>query len=467
MPSEKSMVIIFMLVLYVLFMVYLTWIGRNKAKNLTDFLTAGREGSLILIASSYLGNHVGTGIVIGGATYGVTYGLGGAWYGIGAAISFILFGLIVAGWAYNHKYLTIPSYLRDRYPKTGRAMTVVWSLLSAAVSVTTLTGQIIAGRQLFTYLGIDPLLGSIISVLVILLYCTVTGMWGTIMVGFWQAVIILVGLVIAMFCCFSGGGWGTVQANLSADHFDWIPFDGATLFAMCVPTAIYGLTSGNAMQLTASSNSKRSAIGGALLGGVLVAIVTFFPVLLGMYGAAVYPDADAGSIIFTVIMETLPTWVAGLMLAAIIAAVMSTCDSTIIVVVTSIVYDTYKNVLAPAMHHTPSDKKMRNACSVISVLLFVFALVLSFTSNDIISILSSGYTIWVAGGMIPFMAGRLWKGTTSYGALAAIIVGSLVAWIDLLGISNFPSSLVCLIPAAVTAVVVSLLTKEKTAPKAE
>ena len=138
-----------MLVLYVLFMVYLTWIGRNKAKNLTDFLTAGREGSLILIASSYLGNHVGTGIVIGGATYGVTYGLGGAWYGIGAAISFILFGLIVAGWAYNHKYLTIPSYLRDRYPKTGRAMTVVWSLLSAAVSVTTLTGQIIAGRQLF------------------------------------------------------------------------------------------------------------------------------------------------------------------------------------------------------------------------------------------------------------------------------------------------------------------------------
>ena len=186
-----------------------------------------------------------------------------------------------------------------------------------------------------------------------------------------------------------------------------------------------------------------------------------------MYGAAVYPDADAGSIIFTVIMETLPTWVAGLMLAAIIAAVMSTCDSTIIVVVTSIVYDTYKNVLAPAMHHTPSDKKMRNACSVISVLLFVFALVLSFTSNDIISILSSGYTIWVAGGMIPFMAGRLWKGTTSYGALAAMIVGSLVAWIDLLGITNFPSSLVCLIPAAVTAVVVSLLTKEKTAPKAE
>ena len=467
MSPDKSFVIILMLILYALFMVYLTWVGRNKAKNMTDFLTAGKEGSLILIASSYLGNHVGTGIVIGGATYGVIYGLGGAWYGLGAAISFILFGIVCAGWAYDHKYLTIPSYLRDRYPKSGRIMTVIWSMLSAAVSVTTLTGQIIAGRQLFTYLGVDPLLGTLISVAVILLYCTVTGMWGTIMVGFWQAVIILVGLVIAMFCCFSGGGWGMVTETLPADHFDWVPFDGATLFAMCVPTAIYGLTSGNAMQLTASANSKRSAVGGALLGGISVAVITFFPVLLGMYGAAAFPEADSGAIIFTVIMESLPTWVAGLMLAAIIAAVMSTCDSTVLVVVTSIVYDTYSNVIAPALHHKPKDKNMRNACNVISILLFAFAVVLSFTSNDIIGVLSSGYTIWVAGGMIPFLFGRFWKKTTSWGALAAMIVGSIVAWIDLIGITDFPTSLVCLIPAAIAAVVVSLLTQEKKTPAAE
>ena len=292
-------------------------------------------------------------------------------------------------------------------------------------------------------------------------------MWGAITLGFWQAVIIIAGLIIAMFCCFSGGGWTTVVETLPADHFDWVPFDGATLFAMCVPTAVYGLTSGANMQLTASSDSKKSAVGGALIGGVLVAIITFFPVFLGMYGAAVFPEADAGSIIFTVIMETLPAWIAGLMLAAIIAAVMSTCDTTLMTIVTSLVYDTYGNVIAPELHHTPKDKNMRNACSVISILLFVFALILSFTSNDIISILSSGYTIWVAGGMIPFMAGRLWKGTTSYGALASMIVGSLFAWADLLGITNFPSSLVCLIPAAITVVVVSLLTKDKAASKAE
>ena len=464
---EKSMVIIAMLILYALFMVFITWRGRNKAKTTADFMTAGKSGKLYMIASSYLGDHVGTGIVIGGATYGVTYGLGGGWYGLGAALSFVLFGLLVAGWAYDHKYLTIPTYLRERYPKTGRIMTVIWALLGSAVGVTTLCGQIMAGRQLFTYLGIDPLLGSILSVIVILLYCTVTGMWGAITLGFWQAVIIIVGLIIAMFYCFSGGGWTTVVETLPADHFDWVPFDGATLFAMCVPTAIYGLTSGACMQLTASSNSKKSAVGGALVGAVLVAVVTFFPVLLGMYGAAVFPEADSASIIFTVIMESMPTWIAGLMLAAIIAAVMSTCDTTVMTVVTSLVYDAYGNVVAPELHHTPKDKNMRNACSVILILLFVFALILSFTSNDIISVLSSGYTIWVAGGMIPFMAGRLWKGTTSYGALASMIVGSLFAWADLLGITNFPSSLVCLIPAAITVVVVSLLTKDKAASKAE
>lgn len=461
MSREKSLVIILMLVLYALFMVFITWRGRNKAKNTTDYMTAGKSGKLHLIASSYLGDHVGTGIVIGGATYGVTYGLGGAWYGLGAALSFILFGVFVASWAYEHGYLTIPTYLRIRYPKTGRTMTVIWALLGAAVATTTLCGQIIAGRQLFSYLGVDPLLGSIISVAVILLYCTVTGMWGAITLGFWQAVIIIVGLVIAMICCFSGGGWEMVTSTLPADHFDWVPFDGTTLFMMCVPTAVYGLTSGACMQLTASSDSKKSAVGGAIVGALLVAVVTFFPVVLGMYGAAAFPEADAGSIIFTVIMESMPTWIAGLMLAAIIAAVMSTCDTTLMTIVTSLVYDMYGNVIAPAMNHTPDDKKMRKGCTVVSILIFSFALILSFTSNDIIGILSSGYTIWVAGGMIPFLAGRLWKRTTSYGSLAAMLVGSLFAFLNLFGITHFPTSLFCLIPAAIAVVVVSLLTPDE------
>lgn len=458
----KTATIIAILIVYMLGMLYIGWRGSKHAENFTDFLTAGKAGKLHLIVGSYLGGHLGTGIVVGGAAYGVTHGIGGAWYGLGAAGSFLLFGLFVSRWAYRNNYLTIPAYLRDRYPATGQIMTVVWALLGSAVAVTTLTSQIIAGRALFQYLGIDPLVGTIISVLVICVYCSAAGMFGVIATDFIQSTIIFIGLIVALFCCFGGGGLDMVTSTLDASHFDWVPFDTPTLLLMVGPTAIYGLTQGASMQLTASSDSEKTAFRGAILGALGVAIVTFMPVFLGMYGAAAYPDVPANSIIFTVILEKLPTLVAGLMLAAIVAAVMSTCDTTIMTIITSLVYDTYGNVLAPVMGHKTKQENLRKASVVMSFVLMTIATVLAFISNDIISVLSSGYTIFVAGGMIPFIAGRLWKGTTSYGALASMIVGSIFAWLNLMGIIHFPTSLFCLIPAAITVVVVSLFTKEKT-----
>ena len=457
----KATVIIVILLVYMAAMLYIGWRGSKHAETFSDYLTAGKAGKLHLIVGSYLGGHLGTGIVVGGAAYGVTHGIGGAWYGLGAAGSFLLFGLFVARWAYRHNYLTIPAYLRDRYPSTGKIMTVVWALLGSAVAITTLCSQIIAGRALFEYLGINPLVGTIISVIVICVYCSAAGMFGVIATDFWQSTIILAGLVIALVFCFSGGGWDMVRSTLDASHFDPVPFDMSTLVLMVGPTAIYGLTQGASMQLTASSDSEKTAVRGPILGALGVAIVTFMPVFLGMYGAAAYPDVPANSIIFTVILEKLPTLIAGLMLAAIVAAVMSTCDTTIMTIVTSLVYDTYGNVLAPMMGHEADQRNLKRASSVMGFVLMGLATILSFTSNDIISVLSNGYTIWVAGGMIPFVAGRLWKGTTSMGALASMAVGSLFAWLNMLGITHFPTSLFCLIPAAITVVVVSLLTKEK------
>ena len=459
----KFAIIVGILLLYMAAMLYIGYRGSKHATTFTDYLTAGKAGKLHLIVGSYLGGHLGTGIVVGGAAYGVTHGIGGAWYGLGAAGSFILFGLFVSRWAYRNNYLTIPAYLRDRYPETGKIMSIVWALLGAAVAVTTLTGQIIAGRALFEYLGIDPLVGTIVSVIVICIYCSAAGMFGVIATDFVQSTIIVIGLIIALFVCFSGGGWEFTKNTLDAAHFDPIPFDAATLTLMFVPTALYGLTQGASMQLTASSDSEKTAFHGALLGGLGVAIITFLPVFLGMYGAAAYPEAAANTIIFTVILEKLPIVIAGLMLAAIIAAVMSTCDTTIMTIVTSLVYDAYGNVLAPMMGKKPDQKNLKTAASVMGWVLMAFATILSFTNNDIIGVLGSGYTIWVAGGMIPFIAGRMWKKTTSWGALASMAVGSLFAWFNMAGITHFPTSLYCLIPAAITVVIVSLLTQPKKA----
>ena len=69
--------------------------------------------------------------------------------------------------------------------------------------------------------------------------------------------------------------------------------------------------------------------------------------------------------------------------------------------------------------------------------------------------------IWVAGGMVPFLFGRFWKKTTGVGALSSMFTGALFALLNMKGITHFPTSLFCLIPAAIVCVIVSLCTQKK------
>ena len=457
----NTAIIVIILILYMGGMLYIGWRGKKYATTTKDFLTAGKKGTIRLNAGSYLGGHVGTGIVIGGATYGATVGIGGAWYGLSCAFAYILFAIVTARWAYDHNYLTIPTFLRERFPDTGKAMTVVWSILGGCVAITTLTGQIIAGRALFSYLGINPLAGSIISVIVICLYCSAAGMFGVIATDFWQCVIILGGLVVCLFITLGGGGYAAMTSSLPAEFNNFMPFDAPTWMLICLPTAIYGITNGASMQLTASAKDRKTAIWAPVVGAVLVAIFTMMPVYIGMYGKYAFPDADPSHIIFTVIMNKMPAVLAGLMLAAIVAAVMSTCDTTIMTIVTQWVYDLYGNVFAPLMGKKVDDKKQKFACQWLSWVLMALALLLSFTQNDIITVLASGYTLWVCGGMIPFLCGRFWKKTTGIGALASMIVGAIAALLNVLHVTHLSTSLFCLIPALVVCIVVSLLTPPK------
>ena len=456
----NTAIIIVIMIIYMAAMLYIGWLGSKNSKSMTDFLTAGRKGKLYMVAGSYLGAHVGTGIVVGGATYGAKYGIGGMWYGIGAALSFILFGFFCAKWAYENKYLTIPAYFRDRYKTAGKGITIVWSVLSIAVALSTLTGQVIAGKSLFAYMGINPFIGCVLSMIVIYLYCSASGMWGVMMTDFWQCVVILVGLVATLFAIFGKGGSEVIN-GLDPKFFKAVPFDAKTLLFMVLPTALYGLTGGANMQRTASAENVKVAKKAPLIGGILVACFTLLPVLIGMYGIGKYPDADPSSIIFEVIVNELNPVLAGLMLAAVVAAIMSTCDTTIMTIVTSAIYDAYGNVIAPKFGLKNDDKALKNASKGLTVFLCILAVFGAFVSNDIISTMATGYTMFAAGGLVPFVFARLWKKGTSEAAVASMIVGMGVALLNTLKVISLVNGLLCVIPAAIVYVVVTLLTEKK------
>ena len=353
------MTIIIIFAIYMIAMMVVGQIGKKYSGTLSDSLTAGKQGTLIMVAGSFLGSHIGTGIVVGGATNGATYGVGAGWYGVGAALSFALFAFVTARWVRKHGYVTISTYFRDRYTRFGHIITLIVAIAGIFGATANIAAQVIAGKQLFVYAGIDPLIGSTIAVVVIGIYCTAAGLWGVMMTDVWQVIIIVIGMGAAIISLFLNFDGAAAISSLNADYFKAVPFDTETLLWMVVPTTMYGLISASAMQRAASAKTEKIALWGAIIGAVGTGLFTFLPVVIGMYGRAAFPEVESSSVLFTVMFQVLPEWLAALLLVAVVAAVMSTADTQLMTIMANGMHDIYTNTLAPKYNLNTDEKRMK------------------------------------------------------------------------------------------------------------
>ena len=150
--NSRVTIILVIMAIYLAGMLWIGLKGRKYSETNKDFMTAAKQGSMLLVVGSYLGSHLGNGVVVGGAQYGALYGIGGLWYGAGAALSFVLFALVMSKIVYKKGYLTLPDVLSDRYG--GKVVSVLIAILHYCTMIAICAGQIMAGRLLFEYVGL-------------------------------------------------------------------------------------------------------------------------------------------------------------------------------------------------------------------------------------------------------------------------------------------------------------------------
>ena len=310
-------VIIVILVIYMAGMLAIGFAGKKKSATMTEFLTAGKSGGMFVMVCTYIGAHVGNGIVVGGAQYGAEYGIGGMWYGLGACLSYVLFALVMSRLLYTRGYITIPDLIRDRYK--SKFASVLMAVLNICASLGIMAAQIMAGCALFEALGLNPTLGGIVMAVVVFIYCSISGMWGVMITDSVQTLVIFFSTV---FCI-------------------------VIVAMMLVPGALNGLISGAAYQRTASCKDEKVAFWSPIIAAAALIPFVIMPVVIGMYGKALFPDAPTASILFTVVLQDMPPIVAGLMIAAVLSAVMSTMDIGLLNVTANAVNDIYFKTLNP------------------------------------------------------------------------------------------------------------------------
>ncbi len=429
--------------------------GRKHASTVDDFLTASRSSNLWFVMASGVGAHIGSGVVVGTTQYAISIGMAGAWYAIGCGISFVVHALVMTRFIYRNHLISFSDYFKRRY--ASNFIIFLYSGIGPFACIASIGGQLIAGKVIFQAFGFDPNVGLIITAAVVLIYTMFSGLWGSYATAVFQVATILVGIVIASISMFHQGGFELIHETYEPQMFSLGNLTSEMWVLFVVPTVLSTLIDQTSVQRASSARTEATAFWGHLLGFFPLCLVGILMALIGMWGGALFPDAGASSFIM-LLMDRFPPLICAIMICAILAAIMSTCSGAFVAVDALVVHDLYKGFI----NKNASERQMKTINMILNVIVALGAVVCAIIFTNIIDLLSSGYTIMMSGCLIPLLGGIVWKRATTKGAAASAIVGMIVALLCVFGVLNVPfASVFPLIPAILTFIIVSLLTKHE------
>ena len=445
--------------------------GTKLIRGTDDFMLAGRRLGPFMVLTGLTATHIGGGAVMGVSEDSYVFGISGIAYSAGTALGLILLGVLSAKQLRNLSLRTITDYLALRYnSKVVRG-------LSAGLSIVAVTGivaaQVNAAGGALAILGIDPTIGAVIAVVLFIAYTVFAGMWGVALTDAAQIMIVVIGVPIAslMGLRAAGGFEGLrvfVESSgdvVASQYFSPVGMGVGAMLGIITPVVMYDLIGQDFYQRLFSARSAAVARGSAIGAGLLLLVFAIFPVVGGMSAHVLFPDLEnTSSALPTLISEVLPVGIAAVIVAAILAAVMSTADSLLIAGSTHVTNDFYQEI----MGRDPQGDSPRTlqVARVWTLLLGVAALVFALTVPGIITVLSLAYTMYASGVFVPVIGGLLWKRATREGALAAIIAGSAGGLAGVLGLLDYggvPEVVVGGACSLVAFVIVSLLTRPEPA----
>lgn len=408
------------LILYMLINLAIGVYSGTKIKNSSDYLLAGRKIGVLLTAGTLAATEIGGGSTVGVAAkaYG-SWGLSAGWYVTSAGLGIILVSFI-APLLRRSMATTMPEIIGRRF---GNASHMITSILSLSANLALAGVQITASATIISVLtGLSSNSAILMSGAVLVFYTMIGGMWSVTLTDIVHTVVLLVGFVIAVpFALHNAGGWSHVVSLLPPGQLGFTKVGWKTIIGLVLMYFMTFSTGQEAVQrLFAAKDEKTAVLGSALCGG-LMALYSFIPAILGLIALAVFPNINPNNAIATVATNLTPPLIAGLVMAAVISATLSSGSGDLLGASTVFVKDIYEHYIDPKVN---DDKLMRY--SKIAVLIFgIIAIGISLFSKQIIPMLVFAFTMRSAGPFAAFIFGLTWKNATKYAGIWSIVLGSI------------------------------------------
>jgi len=426
---------------YLCCMLMLGLYAYKKTNNHSDYILGGRSLSPSVAALSVGASDMSGWLLLGlpGAIY--ASGVSEVWIGVGLVVGAALNWIFVAKRLRVYTEVandsqTLPDFLSHRFADTGLLKTVAAIAILVFFTFYTASG-LVGGAILFEKVfGLDYFWALLIGTFIIVSYTFVGGFFAVSWTDFFQGILMLLALIIVPTAMYFEIGGSEVMVNtLDASMFDFAPSAGAIgLISLLAWGLGYFGQPHILVRFMAIAKPSDVRISRNIAMSWMV-LALFGALATGLVGAVYFANQplDNPETVFIFLSKVaFNPWVSGILIAAILSAIMSTVDSQLLVSSSVISEDIYR----PFINPKASDKELMMVGRIAVVSIAVIALLISLNPES--SVLGLVGYAWAGFGAAfgPLILLSLyWNNYNRYGAIASIITGALtvIIWKNLTG----------------------------------
>ena len=401
------------------------WTARRIKGDSVNFLVAGRSLILPLAAATLMAQSVDSNATLGNTDLAAEFGFwAGASLPLGLALCLLLSGLFFAKPMNRMGLITLPDFYRVKY---GRFTEVVVSIIMVLSFAFLLAGNLVAGGYLFEgFLGTSYTVGVVLIATIVLIYTASGGLFAVAYTDAIQVTLAFIGTMLLFgFMGVNFGfeipdGMGPLALEQLADPAAGAAINWATLLAL----GLGDIVAIDFMARIFAADSPETAQRACLIGsaGTVIIGVPFSIMALSapqiLAQAGITPD---GPLLLALLKGVIPPALGLLVVAAILAASLSTADGAILGTASVMAHNVMG--IRHDRHETGGDRLLRLTrfmAFVITSLGVLFAVLVPQTGILLLLAFDLGF----AGLLVPLAGGLYWPKANKYGALACVFAGT-------------------------------------------
>ena len=404
-------------------------------------------------------------VVLGGAStvgtisLGYEHGISGAWLVIMIGLGLIGLGVLLSRRLVKAGVYTVPELMAKRYGVSARIVSA--AIMAAYALMIAVTSTIASGTVFNSLLDVSTTVAVLIAGGVVVLYCVTGGMWSLTMTDIIQFGIMTVGIfgLLLPFAISDAGGLSGMQDTLPASYFEPAAIGWNTIFTYFL-LFFFGLMIGQDIwQRIFTGRTEKIVRTGTIVAGLYCMLYGVAGALIGAAAKVVVPRLESPDEAFAAVTEAvLPSGITGLVLAAALAAIMSTASAALLASSTIVANDLLTLV-----------RKVSNPMVATRITTFVIGVAVvgvSLVLNDVVGALTVAYDLLTGALFVPIVLGLLWARGTARAAVWSMAVSSVVIIVLLFtsGLYSNDPIIYGLLTSLVVYVGVSLVPARREAP---